>query len=69
MRPVIIPLLFAAGCLRPQSGLDDGGQTMMDHSSSSSSGTIQPKTTVKPGGCSDGAQDPGESILLAQNRS
>ena len=46
----------------------DGGQAMMDHSSSSS-GTIQPKTTVKPGSCGDGAQDAGESILLAQNRS
>jgi len=68
MRLVIIPLLFAAGCLRPQSGSDDGGQAMMDHSSSSS-GTIQPKTTVKPGSCGDGAQDAGESILLAQNRS
>jgi len=60
MRLVIIPLLFAAGCLRPQSGSDDGGQTSTGDSSTSE--TSEPTaTTVEPGSCGDGAQDPGEA--------
>ena len=61
MRSLIILLLFVAGCLRPQSCPDEGSDTTNGEASSTSETGEMTTTTVEPGSCGDGAQDPGEA--------